>query len=321
VFFPAQPTRHTSTDLGAPPSVTLGSGPGRPWYFGGRLTLEEFTVPVVRGDPADLQVGIVTPSGADRWLPSAGHHLVGTGTSRSLRVDLARPVAAGGIVVRTGGRVVTVGIPTAVTAETGGVSLDGQLQYGVRAPHWVFAGTVGSFGVFHNRSAQGWAWTRSPSGGPAPGSTVLARQPGQGGGQQITIHTTEPAELVRSASWTTGWHASVRAMRGTGPSRSYGPPRAVPVLRSGVVQAVALPGPGTYLVTFRYRPTSAVVGMAVSALTGLGLVAWGTAEAVGWLRRRRRSEEPADDEPGVAPDRVGPPQPGGSSPMARADRA
>jgi hypothetical protein len=266
----------------------------RPWYFGGRLTLEQFAVPLVGGGPADLQMGIVTPSGTDRWLPTADGRVVGTGSGRSFEVDLARPVAAGGIVLRAGNGAVTVGIPTAVTAETGGVSLDGQLQYGVRAPHWAFAGTVGSFGVFHNRDAEGWAWTRTPAGGVAAGSTVEARQPGPSGDQRITVHTSAPTVLVRSVSWTTGWHASVRSLRGVGPSAAYGAPRAVPVLRRGVVQAVHLPGPGTYLVSFHYRPATAVVGTAVSALTGLGLVVWGVAEAVGWRRRRRprRSREP-----------------------------
>jgi hypothetical protein len=324
VFFPADPTQHTSTDLGAPTTDTLRPGVARPWYFGGRLTLQQFAVPLVQGAPTDLQVGIVTPSGSERWLPPGDHHIVGTGTVPSVQVDLGRSVAAGGIVLRAVGRAVTVGIPTAVTAETGGVSLDGQLQYGVRAPHWVFTGTVGSFGVFHNRSAQGWAWTRSPAGGPAAGSTVLAGQPGRSGDQRITVHTLAPTELVRSASWTTGWHASVQAMRGASPSTTYGPPRSVPVLRSGVVQAVRLPGPGTYLVTFRYRPAPAVVGMVLSALTGLGLLTWGAAEAVGRFRRRRGSEEPDGpvvDDGVVAPDRADRPQPGGSSPIARADRA
>jgi hypothetical protein len=324
VFFPADPAQHTSTALGAPTSDTLRPGLARPWYFGGRLTLQQFAVPLLGGGPAVLQMGIVTPSGSDRWLPAADSRVVGTGTGRSLEVDLDHPVAAGGIVLRATDRAVTVGIPTAVTAETGGVSLDGQLQYGVRAPHWAFTGTVGSFGVFHNRDAEGWAWTRTPAGGVAAGSTVEARQPGPSGDQRITVHTTAPTVLVRSASWTTGWHASVRPLGDAGPSAASGAPQAVPVLRRGVVQAVRLPGPGTYLVTFHYRPAPAVVGMAVSALTGLGLVAWVVAEAVGWLRRRRRSrgpDGPGGDETGVTPGRADRAQPGGSSPMARADRA
>jgi hypothetical protein len=218
---------------------------------------------------------------------------VGTGTGRTLEVDLDRPVAAGGIVLQAGGRAVTVGIPTAVTAQTGGVSLDGQLQYGVRPPHWVFTGTVGSFGVFRNRAAQGWAWTRGPGGGPAAGSSVTATAPAPDGDQRITVRTTAPTVLVRSTSWTTGWTASVRTLRVDGPPAAYGPPVAVPVLRSGVVQAVHLPGPGTYLVTFHYRPVPALVGMAVSALAGLGLAAWAAVEEVGRVRRRRGGRGPA----------------------------
>ncbi len=336
VFFPAHPTGHTSTALGAPATTTLRTGTARSWYFGGHLTLEQFAVPILQGAPADLQVGVITPAGADRWLPAADAHEVGTGSGRSLEVRLVPPVAAGGIVLRTRDRTVRVGIPTAATAETGAVSLDGQLQYGVRAPHWVFAGTVGSFGVFHNRAAQGWAWTRAPAGGAAAGSAVTAVQPDPNGDQRITVHTAGPTVLVRSASWTTGWEASARSRRGAGSSAAYGPPHSVPVLRSGVVQAVRLPGPGTYLVTFRYRPAPALVGLAVSALVGLGLAVWVAAEAVGWIRRRRGSRYPTESsasgsgpmaQPGGSSPMAQPggsspmAQPGGSSPMARADRA
>ena len=298
VYFPSDPSRHTSTDLGAPASVTLRNRAARPWYFGGRLTLERFSIPIEQGVPTDLQVGLVTLSGADRWLPVGDAHVVGTGDDRAVDVNLERPEGAGGIVVRTAGRPVVVGIPTAVTVETGGVALDGQLQYGVNAPHWVFTGMVGSFGVFNNRAAQGWAWTRAPGGGPATGNTVTAVTPDQSGDQRIVVRTAAPTVLVRSASWTSGWHASVRTLRADGRSGAYGPPRAVPVLQSGVVQAVRLPGPGRYVVTFRYRPAAALVGIAVSGVVGTGLVVWMAFEVVLAVRRRRTGATRPGEVPG-----------------------
>jgi hypothetical protein len=289
VQFPGDPTGHTSTSLGAPSTVLLRPGVARPWYFGGRLTLDRWSVPIERGVPATVQVGLVTTSGSYRWLPAGDVTQVGAGSGRSLQVTLARPVAAGGIVLRSGAGGVAVGIPTAVTAEAGAVALDGPLQYGVLAPHWVFTGTLGSFGVFRNTAAQGWAWARTPDGGPAPpGSTVTAVAPDESGTQRIAVHTASPILVVRSESWTTGWQATVQTIHVDGGTTTYGPSRDIPVRQSGVIQEVGLPGPGEYLVSFRYRPTPALVGAAVSGLAGVGLAVWAALELVGVTRRRRR---------------------------------
>ena len=83
------------------------------------------------------------------------------------------------------------------------MALDGRMQFGVTSPHWVFTGTLGPFGVFHNSRARGWAQVRAPTGGAPPtGSTVTALATGEDGRQQITVHTTGPAVLVRSESWS-----------------------------------------------------------------------------------------------------------------------
>ncbi len=313
VQFPSDPTHHTSTHLGAPTTVTLGAGVARPWYFGGLLTLSRWSVPIEQGAPSDLQLGLVTATGGRRWLPAGDVVTVGTGSQRSVQVTFDHPVPAGGIVVRsTGGRTV-VGVPTALTAEAGAVSLDGQLQYGVLAPHWVFTGTVGSFGVFRNTAARGWAWTRSPDGRPAPGSSVTAVAADESGAQRIAVRTRVPTLLVRSTSWTSGWQASVQVKEGGGGTAAYGPSRPVAVRQRGVIQEVVLPGPGEYLVSFRYRPGPAVVGVWVSVLAAAGLTVWIALEAAG-------SGPPAAGERGTVRTR-GRAQPGLSSPMASADRA
>ncbi len=288
VYFPANPTHHTSTALGAPTVVDLGTGSSRPWYFGGNLTLEEFSIPVAAGPPAELRVGVLTRTGANRWLPAADLRVRG----RTVEVTLDHPTGAGGIILgSTAGRL-RVGIPRAVTQETGAVSLDGQLQYGVNAPHWVYRGMVGSFGVFDNTAARGWAWARAPGGGTAPGTGITVAAPPESGVQRITVRTTAPTVLVRSASWTTGWKASVQVVHGTGAAAAYGPSRPLTVRRSGVVQEVRLPGPGEYLVSFRYRPATALVGIVVSGAVALGLLAWTALELIGVSRRRRADDHP-----------------------------
>jgi hypothetical protein len=61
------------------------------------------------------------------------------------------------------------------------------------------------------------------------------------------------------------------------------------VVRSGVIQQVALPGPGDYLVTFSYAAASAVAGLVVSAAAVAGLVVWALVEVSLGRRRRRRA--------------------------------
>ena len=288
VYFPADPAGQSATSLGGPSSFVLAAGVARPWYFGGALTLSRWAVPVERGDAAHVQVGLVTPSGVDRWLPRHDAVVTGTGVGRSLSVSLPRPVESGGIVVRTTAGRVTVGIPTAVTAESGPVSLDGPLQYGVLPPHWTFTGMVGPFGAFRSGAAQGWARARAPGGGPPPaGTSVTVTAPGQYGSQTITVTADGPVVLQRSESFTTGWKASVEKVGRGG----VGPSRSVPVERDGVIQQVSLPGAGEYRVTFRYRPAATLAGLITSGLAGVALVVWAVLELVG--SRRRRAGRPA----------------------------
>jgi len=289
VFFPADPAGQTATSLGGPSSFVLRAGVARPWYFGAVLTLSRWEVPITQGNAAHLQVGLVTASGSYRWLPEDDVTVSGGATGKSLTVSLPEPVAAGGLVVRpTTGRV-TVGIPTALTAESGAVSLNGPLQYGVVPPHWTFTGMVGMFAVFHSSRAQGWARARAPGGGPpATGTSVTATAPGPYGRQTITVHAVGPVVLERSVAWTTGWKASVQ-MVGAG---GAGPSRSLTVRRNGVLQEVSLPGPGEYRVTFRYRPAAALVGLVVSALAAAALLAWSALELLGARRRRRGTVNP-----------------------------
>jgi hypothetical protein len=297
VPFPPHPAVYNSAPVPRVDSYRLATGESHRWYFGGVLTVDSVTVPVLDGSPADLRVGLVTTSGGVRWLPTTTTTDTGAGGHRSLEARLPRPTQAGGVIVEsTGPGRPEVGVPIVDTAEAGTVALDGRMQFGVTSPHWVFTGTLGPFGVFHNSRARGWAQVRAPTGGAPPtGSTVTAEATGEDGRQQITVHTTGPAVLVRSETWSAGWRATVQSLGSDKPG-----PEPASVVATGVLQAVALPNPGDYLVTFTYSSTPAVVGLLVSGAATAALGVWACVDCLGAIRRRRRRM--AAPSPEVSPD-------------------
>ena len=302
--FPPDLTLYNSAPTPAPAPVTLAPGQSHRWYFGGVLTVDRWSVRALGPSPA-LRVGMLTPTGAVRWLPATD---VAGGPDGSLRVTLAAPLRSGGLVVENGSpSPAAIGIPTARTAEAGEVALDGRMQYGVNLPRWRFAGTIGAFGVFQNTEAHGWARARAPGGGPpTPGTTVTGSAPGPGGGGEIVVHATSAVILERSVAWSPGWRATVRPLGAPGV-----PVSQVAVDRDGVIQTVGLPRAGDYQVTFTYAPAPARAGLAVSAAAAAAALLWGALEWLGAIRRRRRRR---------ASGGAGPAQPGASSPMAPAAR-
>ncbi len=291
---PTDPVDDADPSLNHQPVAPTAS---RQWYFGGVLTVEHGTVPVLSGDAGGVRVGLVGASGGTRWLPASSVHGGGVaGAAISFTVGAAAP--AGGLVVENlGTRSVTVGVPAVTTLEGGSVRLNGRLQGRVAAPHWVFTGSIGPFGVFRNTQAMGWAWAVGLSGGPAPtGTAVHTPAPSPGGSQRIAVHAAGPIGLVRSVAWTTGWRATVQPVDPRS-GRATGAPSPVTVRRSGAVQEVALAS-GTYVVTFTYRPAPALVGSAVSGVTGAAVVGWAVAEWIGVRRRARRSSAPDRFSPG-----------------------
>ncbi len=161
--------------------------------------------------------------------------------------------------------------------------LDGPLQYGVDGSHWVYRGAFGSFGVFWNTAARGWAWATEPgSGSTNAGASVHTGPPQRDGGQQITVRAPSPVVLDRSVAFSNGWGASVRPLAG-------GPSHGAVVEQAGVVQQVRLPA-GDYVVTFTYAPLTASVGIAVSAATAVILM---VGVVVGSVRERRRRAPPS----------------------------
>jgi hypothetical protein len=66
----------------------------------------------------------------------------------------------------------------------------------------------------------------------------------------------------------------------------------VAVQRDGVIQRVAIPKAGDYLVSFSYAPASAAAGLVVSAVAAVAFVIWAGWElVVAWRRRRRLSPD------------------------------
>jgi hypothetical protein len=180
----------------------------------------------------------------------------------------------------------------------GAVRLDGRLQQAVAQPHWVFAGALGAFGLFHNTEARGWAWLEAPSGAPtagrtaSAGSTASATAPGSMGGQDIVVHASSAVALVRSESWSPGWQATLQPLVPPGSDQPAGPPEHAVVTSDGLLQRVAIPVAGDYRVTFSYAPTSARAGVLVSAIAAGTLVLWAAVELLGGVRRRRRRRRP-----------------------------
>jgi hypothetical protein len=296
IAFPSNSSTYAAAQTGGPASFTLPVGGSHHWYFGGVLTVQRADIPLLVGSTSEIEIGLVTPTGGTRWIPSSEVATTGDGPGRSAEVSLKSPVPAGGLVVRsiatTGspspqGTAPTLGVPTARTIELGDIALDGRMQSGVVPPHWVFTGTLGPFGVFHNSRAAGWATLTDPSGGaPAGRHQVVAEAPRPTGRQRMTVTTSAPAVLVRSESATKGWRASLQPVDpATG--APVGSATTETVGADGVVQTVALAHPGTYVVTFTYAPKGAVIGMVVSALTALALIGLAVWWAIGSWRRRR----------------------------------
>lgn len=280
--FPPLVPRYNGAPAADTGPVTLAAGRSHRWYLGGPLTLDGWSFPVLSGSANGTRVGLLTTTGQVRWLATTAVTTTGPASARTLDVSTGAPVRASGVVVENDSAApAVVGIPTARTAEAGTVALDGPMQYGVDWPHWRYAGTFGSFGVFTNNAARGWAWASTPAGGaPARGTSVATVAPAIDGRQQITVHATGPVELVRSVTWSPGWRATVRAV-GAATSRS------ATVHPNGVIQMVDLPAAGDYVVTFDYSPGTARAGIAASLVTAGGLALWGAVELLGRARRRR----------------------------------
>ncbi len=285
VAYPSPSSPYNGFPHAATGPVSLRPGASHHWYFGSALTLRYVRFPgslaVGKGTPHSA-VGLIGPRGTVSWLDVTGDQSAVGPSTGLVAVRIPKGTRAAGLVVRnTSSSTLTVGIPTVETDQGGWATLDGPMQYGTTWPHWAYRGDFGSFGVFVNTRARGWAWSPGPARGTPPGATsVTAGPPSADGGQRIVVHAAGPRTIDRSVAFADGWQA-------TAVNQGSGRSVRLTVLRDGLVQQVALPSAGTWVVTYQYRPASAWVGLALSALTVVAGAAWGIGEWV--LSRRRRA--------------------------------
>ncbi len=266
--------------------VSLRPGTSHRWYFGSTLTLQslQFTasLAVGRGTPRSA-VGLVGLRGEVSWIDVTGDQTADGPSTGLVTVRVPSGTRAAGLVVRNASATgLTVGIPTVQTLQGGSATLDGPMQYGTTWPHWAYTGDFGSFGVFVNTRARGWAWPSAPARTLSRTTGVTAGPPTADGGQRIVVHAAGPLDIDRSVAFAGGWEATAVNQ---GSARSV----RLTVVPDGLVQQVALPTAGTWVVTYQYRPASARVGFVISALTVIAGVAWGIGEWMRFRRTRRRS--------------------------------
>lgn len=268
----------------------LTSGTTHTWYFGGMLSLSHGDIPVTGVSAgAAVQMGVVTASGSVRWLPQAVLQRNASHQGTSVRFSLPTPTPAAGVVLRTApGTTLTALVPEVHTAQDGDVLLNGPLANTVTPPHWQYTGTLESFGVFRNtQRGQLWTVPRGSDGTSSDGSgstDVRVVSSGIDGTERITVRTDRPIWLVRSEAAAPGWKATIQPIGSSSSS-------ATPVVTSGVIQKVAVPA-GDYEITFRYEPTNALVGIALSAVGGVTLIGIGIVSFFSWRRRRSSSRQP-----------------------------
>ncbi len=269
-----------------PPGRCPGaSAPGTPrqrsFYFAQTLALARASLVAKPGGVRTLTahppvVGIVTSRGSLAFPPVS--------VARSARgwwVTFARPVKAAGLVVE--GPAQAVSDSSLVSTATGVTYiLDGSLQDGLGQAEWRYAGSVDGYGRFVARHLRPPVWLE----GPSAGSSVRQLSTSPWGSEVDEVMADRRVLVVRSEANQAGWRASVTALHG-------GPSVQLTVRQVGLVQGVEVP-PGTWRLTFTYRPPRFDAGAALSlgGLAGLGVV--GTA---GWWRRRGRRKRGRSEPP------------------------
>lgn len=284
-----------------PPLLRTGTrrlGPGQPgtWYLGAALPVTSVTIPV-SGDQAaagrGLRVGLVPASGLVDWLtigPGQGQH-AGQGQGSTVTGAAGHPVRAVAIRVVAGPAGAALGAPLARTAG-GSFLANGPLQDALVPPRWAFDRMDGSFAVFRNTSARPPLRLRAAGTGPPAGASVRATAGPAFAPSAAAVSSPHGATVIRSAAAIPGWTARWQPA-------GHGPATALPVRRSGLVQAVTVPA-GRGRLSWRYSPPGARSGLLIS-LAAL-LVLAGLAAAAMLRRRRARPAESAGADQAVALD-------------------
>jgi len=265
-----------------PGAPAPGSAERRTLYLGWAPALVSAEVRLDAGTPAavragPVRVGVLSRAGQTRW-PADTVTPVPGGWS----VRFERPVTAAGLVVQGPGGAVS---DTSSVAAVGGGrwAFDGPLQDALGTPGWAYVGNWRQFSQFRHPAGPPPVWVV----GSALDASVRQVQVTDWGTEVDRVRARRPVLVVRSEAYAAGWR--VEAVPAAG-----GAPRNLAVVPVGLVQGVRVP-PGTWTLTFLYRPGGLDAGLAASSA---GLVALVGAGGVALARRRRSRRGPGPEGAG-----------------------
>jgi len=243
------------------------------WYFGRPLPVTSVTIPVRAAagtTAAHVAVRLVLPSGSAESMTTT----VRAGSP--VTISPARPQRAVAVQVASESGRASLGPPVIGTTAGARYQADGVLQDALVPPRWRFSGLDGPFAVFRDARARP-ALTLAPlPGGSAAGASARATAGPVFAPSSAQVYSPHGVTVVRAAAAIAGWAATWRPAGAAVAT-------ALPVRRSGLVQAVTVPaGRGT--LTWAYDPPGAKLGLWVSLAA---LVLLGAAVVAARCRRGR----------------------------------
>ncbi len=158
---------------------------------------------------------------------------------------------------------ISVDAITVLTTTHQRLVLNGLLQGYLASPHWVYVANIGSLVAFKNTEIHGLAWlqpatSHTPNVALATSGKVAVTRGAATTPQVMHVTTSTSSILVRSEAYSTGWSATIAPNSG-------GRSRTVTVHRFGLIQAIDL-SPGSWRVTWHYKPKSVLEGLVLSLL-------------------------------------------------------
>ncbi len=257
---------------GPPASRLIAAAQARTWLFDRQIDVASISVDTspasgsANGNPVSVRVGILEAAGQVYWPPSwdsAGSGLV--------MLALNQPIEGIGLEIQNGSQTASQSISNLVVTSPGeqSESMNGPLSGYLQSPQWRFAGVWAGYDVFENTQTQGWVWGSGDLTSEIISGTVANPV-------VVKVSSDHGGTLYRSVGFANGWIATLQP-DGGGASRTQS------VGRYGLVQQVQIP-PGVWKVTFSYSPESATVGLALSIISVITLIA-----AFAYWRRNSKS--------------------------------
>ncbi len=250
------------------PRPALRNGQTASWFFG--EPLEAATATVLLAQPAApgtlVRIGTLDASGATRW----GRQLAVPAGATSLTADLPRGSGVG-VALQVQGTLPSQRVVITVAGKA--YELGGSLSSALVPGTWRLAGFSQGYAVF-TLPRRARPITATTDRGTRVQVQVLSSTTKS---EQVRVHTTGPATIVRSVAWDAGWRATVSVNGAKG--------HAVAVSSYDLVQRVRVPA-GDDTVTFHYQPPRLLVASALS----LGALTLLLVLLMAWLVRRPRRD-------------------------------